>query len=376
MVVPAELLQVNYAAELRSALSKKFEHIILIGFRKLVFPEIQQEVFLLLAEGKRSKSLTSSDIHTIEYEDGEELIESEDFKKAVAHVHSKHSRNGMKWTSLFLSDKSFEALDEAEKTPGLVQLKRLAEVDVGVVTGRNSFFVMTNERVVEYQLQDFTVPIIGRTAALNSTIYRQSDLENYYSKYPGNLLYLVGVDKDTFPEGLHDYLDIGEEVGVHLGFKCRNRKRWFDVPSVYIPDGFMFRQIHKYPLLIVNEAGATSTDTIHRVRFKDHTDPRILATIFFNSLTLAWAEVAGRSYGGGVLELEPREAEELPIPYSHDIDIDAEKVDILLRSGREIEALDYVDSIVLKEHLGFDNLIIRNIRYAWDELRDRRINRR
>ncbi|MBI3732165.1 MAG: N-6 DNA methylase [Chloroflexi bacterium] len=33
MVVPAELLQVKYAAELRSRLSKHFEHIVLIGFR-------------------------------------------------------------------------------------------------------------------------------------------------------------------------------------------------------------------------------------------------------------------------------------------------------------------------------------------------------
>jgi hypothetical protein len=57
----------------------------------------------------------------------------------------------------------------------------------------------------------------------------------------------------------------------------------------------------------------------------------LLAGIFFNSLTLAWAEVCGRSYGGGVLELEPREAEELPIPYSADIKIDRVKVESLLR---------------------------------------------
>jgi hypothetical protein len=37
---------------------------------------------------------------------------------------------------------------------------------------------------------------------------------------------------------------------------------------------------------------------------------------------LAWAEVCGRSYGGGVLELEPREAEELPIFYKDNIEID------------------------------------------------------
>ncbi|MCP4356657.1 MAG: hypothetical protein GY796_01405 [Chloroflexi bacterium] len=34
-----------------------------------------------------------------------------------------------------------------------------------------------------------------------------------------------------------------------------------------------------------------------------------------------------------------------------------EKVDVLLRNGRAIEALDYVDSIVLKGYLGFDTPI-------------------
>lgn len=138
----------------------------------------------------------------------------------------------------------------------------------------------------------------------------------------------------------------------------------------------MFRQIHRYPLLVVNEAGPASTDTIHRVRFKDHIEPRLLSAIFFNSLTLAWAEVCGRSYGGGVLELEPREAEELPIPYKDDLVIDIDKIDELLRRGKETEALDYVDNIVLKDYIGFDDLIIRNVRNAWKELRDRRINRK
>src|SRR5690606_8037961 len=36
---------------------------------------------------------------------------------------------------------------------------------------------------------------------------------------------------------------------------------------------------------------------------------------FYNSLTLAFAELEGRYYGGGVLELTPNEFRILPIPY-------------------------------------------------------------
>lgn len=376
MVVPAELLQVKYAHELRDRLAAQFEHIVIVGFKRLVFPEIQQEVLLLLAEGKRETSDLTSDIHTIEFLDGEELIGLDNLNDAVAHIPAKHSRAGMKWTSLFLDEAAFAALDEAENAAGLIPLGQLVEVDVGIVTGRNSFFILTEAQRDEFQATPLTVPIIGRTSALKTTIFNKEDFGEYKKQYSSFLLDLNGVAYHAFPQEIKDYLESGERDNIHQGYKCRIRKRWFDVPSIYIPAAFLFRQIHRYPLLVVNEAQATSTDTIHRVRVKDDINIRLLAAIFFNSLTLAWAEVCGRSYGGGVLELEPREAEELPIAYSDDIEIDIEKVEDLLRRDYAYEALDYVDNIILKNYLGFDDFMMRKVRSAWEQLRDRRVDRK
>jgi adenine-specific DNA-methyltransferase len=50
MVIPAELLQVSYAAELRQFLTDCYSKITLVTFRKLVFDGIQQEVVLFLGE--------------------------------------------------------------------------------------------------------------------------------------------------------------------------------------------------------------------------------------------------------------------------------------------------------------------------------------
>ena len=376
MVVPAELLQVKYAHELRKRLVSKFEHIVIVGFRRLVFPEIQQEVLLLLAEGKRDFTHQTSNIHTIEFLDGNELLSLGNLDDAVAHIPAKHSREGMKWTSLFLDEAAFVALDEAENANGLIPLGKLAEVDVGIVTGRNSFFILTEAQRDEFQVSNLTVPIIGRTSALKTTVFNEQDFCEYKKQYSSFLLNLNGILFDAFPQKLQDYIKSGEQGNIHRGYKCRIRRRWFDVPSIYIPDAFLFRQIHRYPLLVVNEANATSTDTIHRVRVKDGINPNLLAAIFFNSLTLAWAEVCGRSYGGGVLELEPGEAEELPIPYHDNSKIDVEKVENLLRQDFAYEALDYVDNIILKDYLGFDDFMIRKIRSAWEQLRDRRVNRK
>src|SRR5437763_12949324 len=63
MVIPAELLQVNYAAELRYFLSRYYRSLTLITFKKLLFEGTQQEVVLLLGERNGG---TQTGIRTIE----------------------------------------------------------------------------------------------------------------------------------------------------------------------------------------------------------------------------------------------------------------------------------------------------------------------
>ncbi|RZM23316.1 MAG: class I SAM-dependent methyltransferase [Pedobacter sp.] len=375
MVLPAELLQVQYASELRSRFVASFEHIVLIGFKQLIFPEIQQEVVLLLAEGKRENPGDDCEIHTIDINDASELAEGV-LENQIAHTPARHSRKGMKWTSLYLSESAFSAIDKAENHPELTRLSVLADVEVGVVTGLNSFFVIDSERVRDIGAENFSTPVVGKTSALKGLSFGVDEFRAYREKYPSYLLNFNGIPKNRIPSGVHDYIAHGESAGAHKGYKCSIRKRWIDVPSIYIPDGFLFRQIHGYPLLVLNEVNATSTDTIHRVRVKEDINPRLLSASFVNSLTFAWAEVAGRSYGGGVLELEPREAQGLPIPYFPDCDLDFNYINELIRSDNIEAALDYVDQRVLINRLGFSLAETIAMRTAWHELRNRRINRR
>ena len=51
LVLPAELLSVNYAAPVREFLLRRFERVRLILFDERVFPGVQEEVVLLLADG-------------------------------------------------------------------------------------------------------------------------------------------------------------------------------------------------------------------------------------------------------------------------------------------------------------------------------------
>jgi adenine-specific DNA methylase len=169
---------------------------------------------------------------------------------------------------------------------------------------------------------------------------------------------------------------LGESHEVHTGYKCRIRKQWWVVPSIWEADAFMLRQIHTHPRIVANLTHATSTDTVHRIRLADGVDATQLATAAFNSITFAVSEIVGRSYGGGILELEPSEAEELPVPDPSLVqDHLIATVDELVRAKRIEEALDAVDQAVLIDKLGFTRYEIAAARAVWVALRDRRNGR-
>jgi adenine-specific DNA-methyltransferase len=138
----------------------------------------------------------------------------------------------------------------------------------------------------------------------------------------------------------------------------------------------MLRQVHSFPKIILNKANSTCTDTIHRVRFRNGIEGKRVAAAFLNSLTFAFAEITGRSYGGGVLELEPNEAEKLPMPLAGADQLDLDEIDSLVRRNDIHAVLDITDDVLLRKGLGLNNDEIKMLRTIWEKLRKRRINRK
>lgn len=373
MVVPAELLQVNYSAELRRFLSDYFNKISLITFRQLVFDGIQQEVVLLLAERNGGGQ---GGIRAIELGGIEDLASYayNDFAKRELKPLDHSSE---KWTQYFLSKKEIDFLRAVKKHPDLKLTGDVMEVDVGIVTGQNQFFVLNREQIVQNGLQDFTQRIVSRSGHLKGIVFSEQDYaENINSNLPSFLLDFPQVDLNELPPELKAYVRFGEEQAWHTGFKCRIRQRWYVVPSVWTPDAFMLRQVHAYPKLILNQARATCTDTIHRVRFRQSQEKKVVTAAFLNSLTFAFAEVVGRSYGGGVLELEPNEAEKLPLPLHLAVQLDADELHAQLIKQGIYTVLEITDQTLLSKGLGLSQREIKGLRQIWEKLRDRRINRK
>jgi adenine-specific DNA-methyltransferase len=371
MVIPAELLQVNYAAELRYFLSRYYKRLTLLTFRKLVFEGIQQEIVLLLGERDGTEH---AGIQTFELEGIDDLALYEHTAPNGNVKEMDHSTE--KWTMYFLEEEELQLLRRLRADLRISIARDIIDVDVGVVTGLNEFFVLTEQQVNAYALKQYTQPIVGRSFQLQGLTFSRADwIASVERQLPGFFLNVPDVPFSSLPEELQRYIKGGEDRGFHKGYKCRIRNHWYVVPSVWIPHAFMLRQVHNYPKIILNDAMATCTDTIHRVRLRTGASDRVIAAAFLNSLTFAFSEVIGRSYGGGVLELEPNEAERLPLPLIGADVLDVTEIDRLLREGNISAVLDITDEVLLKEGLSLCTEEIKMLRTIWQKLRDRRVNR-
>lgn len=373
MVIPAELFQVKYAAETRIFLSQFFDRITIVTFKKLVFKGIQQEVFLLLCEKKVSHG---KGIRVIECECLEELDKIDFVAINGSNVKPvDHSKE--KWTKYFLDEDEILLLRRLKEDQRIMACKEIFDTEVGLVTGRNEFFMMKEEQVKEWNLKEYTIPVVSKSNQLKGINFSEIDFNDNSTAQKATHLFLPpNEDFDDLPEACQKYIEYGEKKGFHQGYKTRIRKRWYITPSRWVPDAFALRQVGEYPKIILNETGASSTDTIHRVRFKEGVDKRLAAVSFMNSLTLAFSEVTGRSYGGGVMTFEPSETAEIQIPKFDDFTIDFDEIDTLIRK-REIEkVLDIIDEALLIKHHGFKRDEVKQMRGIWKKLSQRRINRK
>ncbi|MBO7477626.1 MAG: class I SAM-dependent methyltransferase [Salinivirgaceae bacterium] len=370
-VLPSELLQVTYAQQLRKYLSTSFNRINIISFENLVFEEIQQEVVLLLCER------TGTGEHLIEHI---EVKDVDALQKLDPHRLKFPTKqidfHTDKWTYYFLEKEELDFLSRV-KTTNMPRIGTYADVEVGITTGSNNYFTVPKTIINAYQLYDYARPMVGRSVQINSLCFTEKDWQQNTAK--GAKAYLL-----VFPpnakvngnEGTKAYIENGEVQGVNKGYKTSIRDDWYVIPSIKLSDAFFLRRNNLYPKFVLNNAQAYSTDTMHRVFIKEGVNHKAFVTSYYNSLSFAFAEILGRNFGGGVLELMPSEVEDVYIPYRVENEVYFEQLDRMIRNKcSSDEILDFTDDVLLRKGIGLTEAEIRLSRNIWHKLMGRRLNR-
>ena len=371
MIVPAELLQVSYAGQLRLFLVDQFRRIEIVTCNEMFFDGAEQEVVLLLADGKLEKASPENRclINMSEFDTVADLLKSTPAPEIETKKFIQHDSE--KWLKYFLTAREIDFMRRMRQSAKVTELKTHASIDVGVVTGKNEFFVLNQEQTLANGLQDYKLPLVGRSAQLEGAIFSGADFKTLVKENSRIYLFYVPPDANgSLSQEVRRYIAQGEAEEVHKGYKCSIRTPWFTVPTVWKPDCFLFRQIYDFPRAVVNQTKATSTDTIHRMTCKG--DSAVVAASLYTHLTGASAEIEGRSYGGGVLELEPTEAERLLMPMTLGGGLTIEEIDLRIRAGGLEEVLEENDRLILKDKLGFTDAECKLLKGIWDKMRTRR----
>ncbi|MBZ9991938.1 N-6 DNA methylase [Mesorhizobium sp. BH1-1-5] len=358
LVLPAELLSVGYAAEVRRFLLSRFSRVRLIMFEERVFPEVLEEVVLLLAEG--SGGAQSFEVYQTKDAQSLQAVELAAWTK---HVPGKDE----KWTPALLAHSAFATYRDLATT-SFEDMSLWGGAYLGAVTGNNSFFSLTADQASKLGLAESDLVRISppgsrhmRGLALTETAWKQLARE-------GGRCYLLR-PQNAPSSAARRYINKGEKDGVASAYKCRVRSPWWRVPLVEIPDLFLTYMNHDRPRLVTNGVRAHILNSIYGVRLADvrrNIGRDLLPVASLNSVTLLGAEIVGRAYGGGLLKMEPREADKLPLPSFAKIQaVEGELRNVkpqltqALRQGDLSAAVEKVDSILLADVPEADLKVLR-----------------
>ncbi len=371
MVIPAEILHIRHAQGLRTQLLSHCSRTLVIDPEELWFDEAQQGVVLLLAEKNAAKARAGLGLAIQPVRD-RAVLESNPAGLLEAAEFVSGPELEAKWMPALLSIRERALLGGLRASGQFPRFDQLASVDVGIVTGCNRFFLVPEEIVEAHGLQPWAHPMFGRSEHVPGLIFSRADHDsNRRAGLPANFLWFDATDPAAFPAPVQAYLASGVEDGLPRRFKCRVREPWFRVPSVYAAPVAMLKRAHHFPRLILNEAEAFTTDTAYRIR-PARGSAADLVYGFLNSLTCLCAELEGRHYGGGVLELVPSEIERLLVPECQGCDNALRVLDTRFRSMRQAEDLLPEQDAVVLQAAGVSAQDRSRLHAAWDRLRKRR----
>jgi adenine-specific DNA-methyltransferase len=378
LLLPGAVLHAEYALPLLHALSEVRGRVRLIRVQQRLFEGVSERTVVLLIDGRHANP-------------GVDYREVADAKELDAVLGGKRSgsRGWRNSTSMFGESVKAPALrlqtrlrwfvspdvvDVWERVTAMPEVRLLgdvAEIRIGVVTGANKFFVLSEEAASGVRGTGVTtVPIVSRGAWLNAIRWTTADHELRADK-PSQLL--IVEPGARVRKALKHAIEEAEHAEIDKRHHCEQRDLWYCLSDQRAPQLFLPYMASTPPRLVVNHAGATCTNAIHRVDLKKgQPGAAALAAASWTTLHRLSAELVGRSYGAGVLKLEPNEAVQLRLPIVSPGAENLLKIErSFVKEGREAAQVT-ADRLLLRERMGLSAKDVAILRDAADELQARR----
>ena len=290
----------------------------MIIFEQRVFSDAQEEVVLLLAEGRgRTKHFEVYPATSVACLSSLQTTRWRPFEPQHAE----------KWSSLLVAQEQHDSYRDTLVQSEFSTMSGWGNTYLGAVTGNNDYFALRAEEVDKHGLTENELRRISPPGSkhLHCNVFTTRAWKELARSGAKCFLFYP---QSQLSSAARRYIRSGERDKVSDAYKCSVRDPWWKVPLVPLANLFLTYMDSERPRLVRNVAKVNHLNSLYGIRL--HSEfidlAKYLPIASLNSITTLGAEMIGRSYGGGMLKLEPREADQLPMPSPHLVKIESRTV--------------------------------------------------
>jgi adenine-specific DNA-methyltransferase len=382
-ILPGSFIYADYAAPLRAIISEQFSRSLAVMLEQRIFVSegTEESSIILLCEGYKPSPLLEEQQQPMRLALSSTL---DDLQNTVA-AWANREVVGFEWDQqanrLLVPSAVMQVYDDLCHSPAFARLGTLVKIRIGLVTGDNSFFVLKRSQAQELRLPARSLrPIVARQAHFRGLQVTEEDLQQLADSDVRCLLLNTNLYRDARkPTALSQYLKSYPVEDIKVNRTFAKRSPWHQIAQEAVPDGFFSCMNWHGPVLVLNPADTTCTNTVYRVQFENNlfAAPEIrkhVSVVLQSTFSQFSAELSGRSCGSGALKLEPSEAARIALLLpANDADaVEAfNQIDVHLRAGEITEARNCADLFLVQQGLlTMDDIailesglkILRNIR--------------
>lgn len=311
-LIPNEWMDVNYGRQIKRYLQND---VTLLRIHRFATESSQFTDALVSSTVLWFRKKSPSKNTSICISSGQSLVEPT-WQKTISLMELDET---IKWTRYFQQASPLHP-------QATLYLSDLFKIKRGIATGANKFFVLTPEQIALHQLPaQFLKPILPSPRYLE--VDEISAEKNNFPRINKRLFLLDCPLPETqiradYPN-LWRYLERGRAQKIDQGYLCRHRRRWY-TQEQRLPAPILctymgrnekpFRFIRNHANVIAPNVYLMlyPTPLLQRHLEQDETLlPRIWE--WLRQVDGATLKQIGRSYGGGLFKLEPKELAQLPI---------------------------------------------------------------
>jgi adenine-specific DNA-methyltransferase len=315
-ILPETLLHASYGRQILNWSTQNFSRCVAVSLRERCFKTegTKERVVVLLLSGSGSKATRG--VEMIEFSSAQDCV------NAIPKLASNTSKilpqlNGHAVPHLVsnFASNAAQALEEAEE---FKRFGDFADVKIGVVTGDNDYFVLSElqrakEKVRKAHFQRVVCKFVDAGSGFVMPKGGHADTTDETRNW------LLCPSPKSQDEKLKRYLKKYSRDAITKNRTMAKRSHWHVPLLGQTPDAF-FRYMGKIgPRMVLNRAGWRCTNSVHAVYFKEGTSAaakRAICLSLHSSYSQLYAEFEGRQYGSGVLKFEPGESKRLLLAHN------------------------------------------------------------